>query len=304
MRKKKSVVLIILLSLFLLAFGSIAYVNSLLDHIDRTSKPVITSDLGISEDVKKKRVRNSYKAVNIALFGIDYEKGDMGRTDTIIIFTIDRPHNAVKMSSIMRDSYVDISGYGKDKINHAYVFGGPQLAIKTLNENFDLAITKYISVNFSDFCSIIDKLGGIEMTVSDDEATEIPGLKNGGTYTLTGDQALAYTRIRCLSGGDYERTLRQRTLLEKLYSMMINRPVSQYSDIAEELFPMIHTNLTNREIMIYCTYIATSKPELKQSRFPKDDMSSGERINGTYYLVFNEQETVDAIHKFMFGPVS
>jgi LCP family protein required for cell wall assembly len=304
MRKKKNVFLIIMLSLFLSILGSAVYVNSLLNHIDRTADTIIASDPGVSAEVKIKRVKNPYKVINIALFGIDYETGDKGRTDAILIFTIDRPHNTVKMTSIMRDSYVNISGYGKDKINHAYVFGGPQLAIKTLNENFNLTITKYVAVNFSDFSAIIDELGGIEIKVSDEEASQIPRLEKGGTYELTGDQALAYSRIRCLSGGDYERTFRQRVLLEKLYSMLANRPITQYSEMAEEFLPMIHTNLTNREIMIYSAYIAASRPKLVQTRFPKDDMTSSQRINGVYYLVFQEQETIEAIHRFIFGPVS
>jgi LCP family protein required for cell wall assembly len=301
MEKKKPVVPVIILFLIFIVLGCIAYMNSLLNRIDRTAEPVTRSELGFSEEAGKKLYKYSEKVLIIALFGIDCEKGDKGRSDTIMILSIDKSQNKLKLTSIMRDSFVTISGHGKDKINHAYAFGGPQLAIKTLNENFKLNITKYVAVNFAELTTVIDKLGGVEITISDAEAAEIPGLEHGGTYNLTGAQALAYSRIRHLDGGDYERTHRQRILMEKLYSLLISRRVSQYGAIAGELLSAMKTNLPDSEIITLSTYLAISRPQLEDARFPTDDTSSGQNINGIYYLVFQEKETVEAMHKFIFG---
>ena len=156
---------------------------------------VDTSDLSINyEEIQE--FENHEEIINIALFGIDSEDGVAGRSDAIMVATIDPIHNKLKLTSIMRDSYVNIPDKGMDKINHAYAFGGPQLAIKTINENFGLDIADYMSVNFTSLPVIIDILGGVEINITDEEVPHIPGVTSAGTYTLNGDQALSYSRIR------------------------------------------------------------------------------------------------------------
>ena len=115
------------------------------------------SDLQISQEITNS-YNKSDKIKNIALFGVDAPDDENGRSDSIMIVTIDPAHEKLKLTSIMRDSYVNIPGYGLDKISHAYAFGGPQLAIKTLNENFGLNITNFMTVNFSSLPIIIDTL--------------------------------------------------------------------------------------------------------------------------------------------------
>ncbi|MEG0377471.1 MAG: LCP family protein, partial [Eubacterium sp.] len=132
----KKVALIIIAIIFtLILAGGIAvygYINNTMNKIDKVE--VNTENLGITQD-------KSGDIINI-----DAEEGDSGRSDAIMILTLDNVHKKVKLTSIMRDSYVNIAGYGMDKINHAYAFGGPELAIKTLNENFGLNIADFMSV--------------------------------------------------------------------------------------------------------------------------------------------------------------
>jgi len=154
------------------------------------------------------------------LLGIDAEDGQAGRSDSIIILTIDTLHSKVKLTSIMRDSYVNIPGRGMDKINHAYAFGGPELSLRTINENFNLNIKEFASLDFTTLPRVIDTVGGIELTLTPEEVnvvnqgspamakkigTTTSALIGSGKLKLDGTQALTYARIRKIDN-DYERT--------------------------------------------------------------------------------------------------
>ena len=147
---------IILFIILGVASGAYIYANSLLNKMEKVE--INKEDVGITEEVEEKLTQYDDTITNIALFGIDAEDGEAGRSDSIMIATIDTHNKKLKLTSIMRDSYVNIDGHGLDKINHAYAFGKAQLAIKTLNENFDLNIQNFVAVNFSSLPKIIDKI--------------------------------------------------------------------------------------------------------------------------------------------------
>ena len=116
----------------------------------------------------------SNEIINIAFFGVDRRAvNEASRSDSIMILSIDEMHKKIKMSSIMRDTYVEIKNHGQTKINHAYAYGGPQLAIRTLNENFNLDIRDYVTVDFFNFEKIIDAIGGVTIDVKQDEISLI-----------------------------------------------------------------------------------------------------------------------------------
>lgn len=163
------------------------YAYSLYSKMDNVK--LNKSNLGISKKEEFKEYESYESIKNIALFGIDAEDGEAGRSDSIMVATIDPLHNKVKVTSIMRDSYVNIADYGMDKINHAYAFGGPTLAIRTLNENFGLNIENFVSVNFSSLPQIIDILGGITIDITDEEISHIPGVSSTGPTVLKGKQS-------------------------------------------------------------------------------------------------------------------
>lgn len=261
-------------------------------------------------------VYDNYKKIkNIALFGIDSEDG-VGRSDSTMVATIDPVHDKLKITSIMRDSYVNIDGYGYDKLNHAYAFGGPEFSIKTINQTFGLNIEDFVAVDFASLPKVIDILGGIELDITYDELQYINGYiddinSKDGTYSphisyagpqhVDGVQALAYSRIRYTSGGDYERTRRHRTVLEQLFNKALTLSPAQYPTIINQLLPYVKTNLGATDILSLATKVATmGGGTLEQDRFPRDGYCWGENINGIYYLGFDEVTTKQQMMDYIF----
>ena len=258
------------------------------------------SDLSINyEEVQEYETHE--EIINIALFGIDSEDGVTGRSDAIMVATIDPVHKKLKLTSIMRDSYVNISDIGMDKINHAYAFGGPQLAIKTINDNFGLDIEDYMSVNFTSLPIIINSLGGVEINITDEEVSHIPGIDAPGTYNLTGEQALSYSRIRYASGNDYARTERQRTVLNALFNKAMTLNPTEFPGLLNTILPYVQTNMGTNDVLALSTKaLACSSNGLAQDRFPRDGYCEGSMIDGIFYLTFDREIVKDQMMDYIF----
>lgn len=293
----------IIIGVFLISIGGVyIYGKHIYNKVEKVE--VDKEEVGITEEVEEKLSPYNNSVINIALFGVDSYDGSTGRSDSIIIATIDTIHKKLKLTSIMRDSYVNISGIGNDKINHAYAFGGPQLAIKTLNENFDLNIQDFVAVNFDSLPKIIDMLGGVTVDVTEEEVSHISGINIAGTYNLTGAQALAYSRIRYATGGDYVRTERQRTILTKMYEKILSINPTQYTSLLNEGLSMLQTSLDYSKILELGTEVLKmGVTTLEQERFPLDGYCQGEIINGVYYLIFNKSLTVEQLYNYIFEDV-
>ena len=231
---------------------------------------------GSTVTLKNSELLQNSKVLNIMLFGEDNNQGqEHGRTDTMLMLSIDNAHKKLKLTSFQRDCYVFIPGHGYNKINASYTYGGATLSIKTIQSNFGIKIDRYAVVDFDNFKNIIDTLGGIEMEVTQDEIdyinyqmykndqsdgnretiTEKPGL-----IRLNGQEALWYARDRGLtigedgneigiSGNDWDRTDRQRKLLTKLISDFKNASLTEIIEIVNEVGPQVTTNLKKEEIM-------------------------------------------------------
>ncbi|MFR2264632.1 MAG: LCP family protein [Clostridium sp.] len=306
MKRGSKIVLIIIgiiIGVFLISIGGVyIYGRHIYNKVEKVE--VDKEEVGITEEVEEKLSPYNNSVINIALFGVDSDDGSTGRSDSIIIATIDTIHKKLKLTSIMRDSYVNISGIGNDKINHAYAFGGPQLAIKTLNENFDLNIQDFVAVNFDSLPKIIDMLGGVTIDVTEEEVSHISGINSAGTYNLTGAQALAYSRIRYATGGDYVRTERQRTILTKMYEKILSINPTQYTSLLNEGLSMLQTSLDYSKILELGTEVLKmGVTTLEQERFPLDGYCQGEIINGVYYLIFNKSLTVEQLYNYIFEDV-
>lgn len=285
--------------IFVLVGATVFYGNYLLNKIDKVE--IDKENVGITEEVEEKLSQYDDKITNIALFGIDAEDGGVGRSDSIIIATLDFHNKKLKLTSIMRDSYVDIDGYGTDKINHAYAFGGAELAIKTLNQNFNLNIEDFVAVNFTTMPKIIDKIGGITVDITSEEVSYIQGIESAGTYNLTGDQALDYSRIRYATGGDYVRTERQRTVLTKIFEKILAMNPTKYPGLLSEVLPMVKTNFNSAEILeLGAEVLSMGVASLEQERFPLDGYCEGKMIDGIYYLTFDKDATVNQLHEYIF----
>lgn len=274
------------------------------------------NDLNINQE-ELNEYKNAGDIKNIALFGIDAVDGEVGRSDSIMIATIDTIHKKVKLTSIMRDSYVDIPDHGMDKVNHAYAFGGAQLSMKTINNNFGLNVENFASVNFSSLPDIINILGGVELEITEEElqyingyidsvnklkGTNSPHINSAGIQTVDGVQALAYSRIRYTAGGDYVRTERHRNVLSGLFTKILSLPKTSYLGVLNDILPHIQTNMTSSEILSLGTSSlgVMGKVKLEQERFPLDSYSEGTYINDIYYLSFDRELTKKFFMDYIF----
>ena len=310
LNKSKKILISVIVVVLLLITTLTMYTLYLSNKVQKHNISKNDTDLGISKEFKEKIDSNPdiKNITNIALFGVDSpdDKNENGRSDSIMILTIDNVHNKLKLTSIMRDSYVNISNHGMDKINHAYSFGGPELAINTLNSNFDLNINDYAMVNFSTLPEIIDKLGGVDINIKDYEIPSLStyGIYSPGKYTLNGEQALTYCRIRYDGNGDYERTERHRAVLNSLFEKFKEQNVADYMSLADTILPLVKTSLSTTEIIKTGTIILTSgMKNLEQERFPTDEYSSGEIIDDVFYLTFDKENVKDQIHKYIFEDI-
>ena len=264
------IIVLILVIILVLIVGSIFFfVNSKLSKIQQVN--IDESDLGVSSQVEE----NLSEYRNIALFGIDSRDSSLGkgnRSDCIIIASINNKTKEVKLISVYRDTYVNIEGYGLDKITHAYSYGEASLALKTLNENFDLNITEFVTVNFDAVAEAVNALGGITINVEPEEVdyinqyinetSEVTGLDTekvttSGSQTLDGVQAVAYARIRYTEGGDYKRTERMRTVVEAMVNKFKTKSISEMNQIIDQILPEVYTNITAGDIFSLLPSVAS-----------------------------------------------
>ncbi len=313
MSKRKKVIIIISAIIITAFVIGIIFFYLQLSKIKKTELPNTKNELKISDNAAKQ----DPQIISIAFFGLDRRyKDETSRSDAIMVITLDQKHKKIKISSIMRDSYVNIDGHGKTKINHAYAYGGPTLAVRTINENFDLNIRDYVAVDFYGLIKIIDSLGGFTLNIREDEVYwmnyyiyEMAELENippplitaSGEQKLNGMQAVAYTRIRYTAGGDQERTLRQRTVLSIVLNKIKETNLVNISNVVTQLLPYTETSMSNGEIVKAFTSVYTfGINNIQQERFPKDGYAQGKTINGTWYFVFDLEATKKQLHDFIF----
>ncbi|MFD3155994.1 LCP family protein [Haloimpatiens sp. FM7330] len=319
--KVKKFIIFSFIIILLVGFGSYFYAHSLLNKVQRKEISKNDSDLGITKKTtNNNNQNNSEEIINIALFGLDRrQKSDIAHSDSTIILTIDKKHKNIKLSSIMRDTYVEVKGHGKTKFTHAYAYGGPELTLWTLNHNFNLDIRHYVSVDFFDLEKIIDILGGVTIDVKPNEVKyinkymketsnlqhkSIPILNNSGVQVLNGRQAVSYARIRSTGGGDYERTARQRTVLNAIVNKLKNTSIIEYPSLVSKLLPFVETDMDSDYMLNLGKDILMSNiKDVKQSRFPLDSESKGQMINKVWYLVTDIDATTNQIHDFIYKDI-
>jgi LCP family protein required for cell wall assembly len=314
MKKKIIIVVSVIIGVVLVvaAAGGI-YTFSLLNKVKKQELPKTNEELGIVEKPEEKK---DDSIVNIALFGLDRRDPDQAsRSDSIMVLTIDNKHKKIKLASLMRDMYVNIPEKGENRINAAYAFGGPGLAVKTINSNFDLDIKNYASIDFFGLEKLIDKVGGVNINVSDAEAKvlnqylkelnklngdTVPDV-SGGEQVLNGRQAVAYSRIRYVGNADYERTERQRRVLGEVFKKASKvNPVSLPGIISTAL-PYVETSLSNGDILdLSMKAMKFGQDELLEYRLPVDGTFKGQKIRGMSVLVPDIEENTKLLHKFIY----
>lgn len=289
----KRILCIIFSVIFLIGGSGMIYVYSLLNSLNykeikddpASTSPTSSDNSGDVSGftVEDGELLQDSKVLNVMLFGEDNHGSDEhGRSDTMIMLSIDNRHKKLKLTSFQRDTYVYIPGHDYDKINSSYTLGGAKLSIQTIEANFGIKVDRYAVVDFDSFKKIIDTLGGVDIELSQDEIDYInyQMYKNKqvdspktitdspGVVHLNGQEALWYARNRGLSkgedgneigidGDDWDRTSRQRKLLETIFDSMRNADIGQIVSIVSSVGPLITTNLKKDEITALVTRALT-----------------------------------------------
>ncbi len=316
-RKKKIIISCVAVLIVILGIG-LFYGNNLLSKMKRSD--IDENDLGIKDEVKEKLQTSEIKdIVNIAILGVDETKTDVGRSDALMIATFDPVHKKLKITSIMRDTYAEIPDYGKDKINHAHAYGGPQLSIKTLNQNFGLNIEDYVKINFKELKKLVDAIGGIDMKLSDEEIVEVDKYivrvssksntpaktlvkDESGKVHMNGFQTLGYCRIRSTANGDFDRTERHRKIMTEMFNKISKAGTAELASMATKLLPYVETSLSNKEIInLAANVLNLGTKNIEQERFPRDEYTHNSKINDVFYLCYDEDYTEEQIHEYIFN---
>lgn len=328
---------IILLLVLIAAVAGFIYINSMLDKIDRTE---ITGNPSLPEDEVYEEttvdVTDSVEQIseavedysqaqeivtletanidNILLIGSDRRStGENGRSDAMILVTLNYDTNKIHLTSFMRAMYVCIprsDGEVWGMLNAAYSWGGPKLLVETIENNFRIDIDQYIMVDFSSFAQVVDALGGVEVDLSAYEArylnTYFPSGFTTGRHHLSGPEALLYSRIR-KGDNDFVRTSRQREVIEALITKAKDADLNTLIHTAELLLPMVNTNLTNSQIFGYAINVLPMISNPVTQRMLPIENESGKTYTGRIYVNGREMYKVDfeanikALHEFMLS---
>ena len=289
--KKITIVLVILLiSIPSCGLGYLYFkLNSMYDKTQAQNVDKIESTEGIT---------------NILLVGVDGNNLDRGnRSDAMMILTLDYNNNDIRLVSLARDTYVDIEGYGTEKLTHAYAYGGPSLLLKTIKNNFGISIDKYASVSFESFQKIIDGIGGVEINITTPEVSQINGVNSAGSQILSGSQALEYSRIRYIDNA-YVRDNRQRTVIESAYNKLASSSSSKLLKMVNTLFAYTKTNMMPIEIISLATdAIKINDKDFAQLEFPLEGHRTGHIISDQtgWVIEWEKDYNLNVLSKFIYN---
>lgn len=265
------------------------------------------------EEVKKKGYRN------IALFGVDARDGELGRgtrSDTIMIASINQDTQEIKLISVFRDTYLNLSNDSYNKCNTAYAQGGPEQAINMLNMNLDLDITDYVTVGFGGLIDSVDALGGIEVEVTEAEISHLNNyqltmseelgvdyipVKESGKQLLNGMQATAYCRIRYTKGDDFRRAERQRDVLTAMMEKAKTSSASSLNQMVTAILPEVETSLGVNEIISVLGSLAGYNV-VASDGFPFADGRTGATVGskGSCVIPDDLEDNVIKLHELLF----
>ncbi|MCR4606040.1 MAG: LCP family protein [Eubacterium sp.] len=285
-------------------------------------------------DLSKYKLASDKQVINILLVGADKnedeqsKKGAERRSDSMMIATLDIKHKKLKLTSMMRDMYVQVPGYGNQKLNAAYSYGGVQLLYETLAQNFGVKMDGYGEVNFDSFVNVIDQLGGVEVNLTESEqkamatATWVKRKKyrncKVGKQTFNGIQALGYCRMRhgqklangrylgaytaSGKGDDFGRVERQRLTIQAILKKVKKLSINEVLTLAENILPGVTTDIPKDDLYAYLVNIVqmgTSK--IHQFSLPADNNYKNQTIGGQQVLVTDIASNKAAFKKFLYN---
>lgn len=305
-------IIVLMLVLFIAGMlgGAYWYVNDKLGKMQQVE--IKEEDLKIDEQVEENLT--GYR--NIAIFGVDSRSSSLGkgnRSDCIIIASINNATKEVKLASVYRDTYLQIEGYGLDKVTHAYSYGEAPLALSTLNTNLDLNIKEFVTVNFDSVAEAVDLLGGVDINVEENEINYLNGYQNetskvtgkeivkvthSGLQTLNGVQAVSYGRIRYTEGGDYKRTERMRDVLTAMLKKLQTKSIGEINSLLDKILPKVYTNIETKSIISEIPNI--TKYKIAQSiGWPYE--TRGITLDRWYGIPITLESNVQKLHQELFN---
>ena len=293
--------LIVLLALVVIAGGLYLFVQVKLGAINRVEPDEYNEEVSVEEvsapvavDWGTAKVATSVDGVvNVLLVGQDSRTGKRERSDTMILFSINKNSNQLTMVSLMRDLYVQIPGYGGRKLNAAYQLGGFDLLDQTISDNFGVVVDYNVEVDFSGFKDIVDSLGGVDVELTQEEVDYLSGggaaYTHGRTYDvvlgqnhLDGKAALDYARARHVEGAaDFGRTQRQRKLLKIVYNDLKKASWLKLLGVYDSVADNITTDMNNTQILsIAFSAYSMGKKDINSYRIPASGMYYGADFGG------------------------
>ena len=326
-RKKKKIIISSILGVLAIIIGlTVWYYNRIRNEMYIKPNNINTNT---NKEVEYEEVEG---ITNVLLIGTDGRTEDeAARADSIIIATLDNNNKKVKLTSIIRDTLVDIPEYGEDKINAAFFYGsselnddgklrgfegGADLLMKTIKENFNINLDKYVIVNFWGFEDIIDEVGGIEADIKDYEIDEInkyigestgvnsPPITKTGLQTLNGQQALSYARIRYVGNGGFERGERQNKVLFQLATKLKEVNPIKYLSIADTMSKQVKTNIDIPEALslAYTIYKLPSL-DFEQLQIPQTELIARDNLykDRGWCLLIDIKQSAQIMHDFIFN---
>ncbi|MCD8366916.1 MAG: LCP family protein [Clostridiales bacterium] len=294
--KKRSglrVLLRVLVVIIILAAGAVAFLGYQLSKLGTFS----TEELG-STDIETESITTSVEGVcNILLIGQDNRSDDdTGRSDTMIIFSINQNTNQMSMISLMRDTYVEIPGYSSQKLNAAYSLGGVSLLDETIAQNYGVNIDYNVAIDFEGFIDVIDTLGGVDIELNEEEVNYLQGGANGeylkyltdgpydvtvGVNRLNGAAALDYARTRKVGQYDFERTQRQRNVITAVFNELKGQSITSLLAVYNSIAGDLTTDMTALQIAgVGLSAYGMKDNGILSYRLPTDDMYTNQSISG------------------------
>ncbi len=316
-KKKKSKIVLFAVELIILVglLGGL-YVYSKLDKVDSTGQ-IEEKEVNIDLDSETAEVLKGY--TNIAIFGLDNRqngKYDGGNSDCIMIASINNDTKKVKLLSVYRDTFLNTKEGAYNKINSAYATGGAKGAVSALNKNLNLDIVNYISVDFRALVEAVDLIGGVEITLTDQEAQimndnyidEINGvagknstkMSGGGTYLLDGVQTLASCRIRYTTGLDFKRTERQREVLMKMFEKTKEAGIGTIGGLIDTMFDEISTSYTSGDLLKLASSLMDYEVEGSHG-WPFELCTGTFGAKGDIVVPTDLETNVKELHEYLFN---
>ena len=319
-KKRAGIIMIFILFVLVIGVtGSYFYVRSKIYSNPKTIGNTENVENVENVTIKPEEDKIEYKEVdgitNVLLIGADGRgQNDTPKSDSIIIATLDSNNKKIKLTSLYRDTLVDIPQYGKNKINAAFEIGGAKLLKDTIRETYDINIDRHIIIDFAGFEAIINKIGGIEVEVKEYQLKELNKyigeetggndcpIEKAGVQKLNGKQTLSYSRIRKGVGDDYERTERQREVLFKVVEKLKNTHPTKYFGIMNSMLNYIDISFEPIEAlnMAYTIYKFPSL-DTQQLSIPVQDITVDKEVRGLgSVLIMDKYENSKIMHKFIF----